>query len=126
MYTMSYPSGTLRNDAAVIEQNSQNADYQAYVAWLAQGNGPEIMTDAEPELLRIDVSAWQIRKALNATGLRQQVEDAVAASTDIELQDGWAHAPRFYSDHPMTLQMGAALGKTTADMYALFQLAESL
>jgi hypothetical protein len=126
MYAIAYPSGTISNDGVVIPQDDRTPEYQAYAAWLAQGNGPEQMADATPALPRITVSAWQIRKALNKTDLRDAVEAAVAASGNLELQDGWRHSPEFYSDNPLTLGMGAALGKSSAEMYALFQFAESL
>ena len=85
-----------------------------------------MVPDDEPSYLRIEVSAWQIRKALNRAGLRDAVESAVAASNDLDLKDGWERAPTFWSDQPMTLALGASLGKSAADMYALFQLAETL
>lgn len=127
MYTLSFPSGTLRKDGVMIQLDDRTPEYIAYAAWLAEGNGPAQVEDEAPQRRRIDVSAWQIRKALNAmNGLRQQVEDVVAASDSQELKDGWHHSPRFYSDNEMALQMGAGLGKTPDEMYALFQLAESL
>ena len=125
MYTMSAPSGILRKDGIEIPQDDRFPEYREYVAWLAAGNGPALVQDPAPRP-RIEVSARQIRKALNATGLRQAVEDAVAASDDIDVKDGYHYAPYFWSDDPLTLGLGAALGKTEADMYALFLLAESL
>lgn len=69
---------------------------------------------------------WQIRKAINAMGLRQAVEDAVAASTDQALKDGWEFASAFRSDDPFVLQMGAALGKSAAETAELIQQAAAL
>lgn len=69
---------------------------------------------------------WQLRKALTATGLRQAVEDAVAASTDQSLKDGWEFAPRFRSDDPFMLAMGAALGKSESEIRDLIALAATL
>lgn len=126
MYTISYPSGALRLDGVLIPQNDSLPEYKAYVVWLRADNGPTVLTDTEPPQPRIEVSAWQIRKALNVMSLRQAVEDAVAASGSITIQDGWYHSPTFWSDQPLTLQMGAALGKSESDMYALFQLAKGL
>lgn len=126
MYTISEPSGVLRKDGVVVPQDDRTPEYQAYVAWLAQDNGPEVVADAQPERPRIDVSAWQIRKALNERGLRQAVEDAVAASADIKTKDGWNHSPRFYSDNQQAMEMAAVLNKTPAEMYTIFQLAETL
>ena len=69
---------------------------------------------------------WQIRKALNNLGLRQQVEDSIAASTDHELKDGWEYATDFISNDPFVITMGAALGKTEAETAELIQWAGTL
>lgn len=131
MYSISYPSGTLRKDGVVFTQNINDPEYQTYELWLSENNGPEVIQEpiVNP---RIIVSAWQIRKALNLTQLnewttlRQAVESAVSQSSDQALKDGWNHSPTFRSDEPLTLQMGLALGKNTEDMYILFKFAESL
>lgn len=126
MYTISEPSGVIRKDGVVIPQDDRTPEYQAYVAWLMQDNGPAVVPDEGGYFPRIDVSAWQIRKALNELGLRDAVEDAVAASTDIKTKDGWNHSPRFYSDNEQAKTMAVVLNKTPAEMYAIFQLAETL
>ena len=69
---------------------------------------------------------WQIRKVLNQLGLRQAVEDAVAASTDQTMKDGWEFATEFRSDDPFVIGMGAALGKTQTEIDQLIQLAATL
>lgn len=124
MYTITYPDGTIRLDGVVVEQDERLPEFQQYVAWLAQGNGP--VAHHEERRPRIEVTAWQIRKALNREGLRQAVEDRVAASESLELKDGYYHAPTFWSDHGFALAMGAALGKDEEWMYNFFLLAKSL
>lgn len=128
MYTLSLPSGTFRKDGVTFPQDDNNTEWVAYALWLAAGNGPVQIADQEMPESRphITVSAWQIRKALNQTGLRQSVEDAVAASGNIELQDGWLHSPTFDSDNLLTVSMAQGLGKSPDEMYALFQLAKTL
>jgi len=71
-------------------------------------------------------SPWQIRKELNAQGLRAAVESAVAASTDQALKDGWQFASEFRSDDPFVISMGAALGKSPAEIAALINYASTL
>jgi hypothetical protein len=71
-------------------------------------------------------SPWQIRKALNAQNLRNDVESAVAASNDQSLQDGWEFATQFRSDDLFVISMGAALGKTEEETAALIQYASTL
>lgn len=125
MYSISYPSGTLRKHGIVFPQDAANATYQEYAAWVAADNGPEVLQDvvARPVIV---VNAWQLRRALRMAGLRDAVETAVAMSADQDVRDGWYHSPTFSSDEPMTLNMGAALGQDENAMYALFQLAGSL
>ncbi len=71
------------------------------------------------------VTPWQIRKALNQLGLRTSVEAAVAAA-DQETKDGWEFAQEFRRDNPLIASLGVALGKTDAEIDALFDLAGSL
>jgi hypothetical protein len=126
MYTISTPSGIIRTDAGVVvPEDQQAASYQDYVSWLISGNGPTQIKDI-PALPVIIVTSFQIRKALNAAGLRTSVESAVDGSADMTLKDGWHYAPNFYSNDPFTAAMGAGLGKTPQEMYGLFQLAASL
>lgn len=73
----------------------------------------------------LTVSPWQIRKALNATGLRALVETAVA-SADQTTQDAWEFAQEFRRDNPLIASVAAAIGKTDAEIDALFELAASL
>ncbi len=74
----------------------------------------------------LSVTPWQIRKALNAVGLREAVEAAVAASTDIAVKDGWEFATEFREDDVFVISLGAAMGKTSAEMHSVFLLAKSL
>lgn len=125
MYTISYPSETIRLNGVVVPRLASDPAYQAYAAWLAQGNGPESLQDDVTPRRVIQINAWQIRTALNLLALRDAVEAAVTAG-DQTLKDGWYHSPTFSSDHPLTLGMGAALGQSEDSMYALFELGESL
>lgn len=71
-------------------------------------------------------SAWQFRKALNATGLRAAVESAVANSLDQNIIDGWEFANEILRFDPLIVQFGQALNKTEAELDALFELARTL
>lgn len=74
----------------------------------------------------IAVTPWQFRKALNQQGLRADVENAVAASDDQDLKDGWEFATEFVRNDPFVVSMAVAIGKTDADLDALFELAKTL
>jgi len=69
---------------------------------------------------------FQIRAALTQQGLRAQVEAAVAASTDQTIKDAWQYAQQFVENDKFITQMAAALGKSQADIHALFQFAVTL
>lgn len=125
MYTISYPSGTLRKDGVVVPQNDSTPEFQEYLEFLRTGNGP-IQVPDPAERPVISINAWQLRMALNRVGLRQAVEDAVAASTDQDIKDGYYHSPTFSSNEPHTLALGAQLGQDEAAMYALFELGSTL
>jgi hypothetical protein len=80
-----------------------------------------------PEQIRASMkcSAYQIRQALSAAGLRDQVESAVAAG-DQEMKDAWQYAQTFERLHPKIVQIGVALGQTDAQLDDLFTLGMTL
>jgi len=123
MYTLT-TSGILKKGEQVIALDDSTPEYQAFLEWLREGNGPEIID--VPVLPRIVVSPWQLRKALNRLGMRQAIEAAVSASDDIEVKDGWEFATQFESDNSLILAMRTAFGMSEEQMYAVFQLAETL
>lgn len=73
----------------------------------------------------VPVTPWQIRKALNQLGLRDAVEQAVAVA-DQETRDAWEFATEFVRTDPLVAAMQSVLGKTDAEVDALFMLGASL
>lgn len=71
------------------------------------------------------VTPRQIRLALSQIGIRQEIEDWVKAQ-DISVQDSWQYATEVTRDNPLVLASCAALGKTDADLDAVFALARTL
>lgn len=71
------------------------------------------------------VTPWQIRKALNAEGLRPAVEAAITGASQT-IQDGWKHVTEFKRTGPMATALASVLSKTPAEMDAIFELAASL
>lgn len=91
---------------------------------------PADLTKAEPPapvppVVPLSVSPRQIRLALNQLGLRAAVEAYVLAA-DQDVKDSWQFAADFDRDHSMVATAGAALGKTSDEIDALFELAKTL
>ncbi len=123
-YKLASHNSVFRADGWRIPFDPANTDYSQYLAWLSEGNTPEPADPLPPPVYTC--SPWQIRKALNNQNLRQGVEDAIAASTDITLKDGWEFATEFRSDDPFVISMGLALGKDEAETAQLIQYASTL
>lgn len=65
-YTMYYPSGRLFKDGVEIPVDGSNPDYQEYVTWLNQDNGPDLVPDpVEPDPT---VRADQVANAMMQLG----------------------------------------------------------
>jgi hypothetical protein len=71
------------------------------------------------------VSMRAFRRALVQVGLRQAVEDYVAAAP-IETRDDWATAQHVARNYPPIVAAGIALGQDDAAMDALFALAQQI
>ena len=83
--------------------------------------GEDIPPQPVPEV----VTPRQIRLALTQLGLRQTVEQAVAAGSQ-DLKDWWEYALDIERDHPLIEAMAQQLGITGEQVDGLFQLAASL
>ena len=83
----------------------------------------EIVRAEIPETITVPMRAF--RKALVQVGLRQAVEDYVAAAP-IEVRDDWATAPTVARDYPLIVAAGHALKQDDTAMDALFELAKQI
>ena len=81
--------------------------------------GKVFVTTPKPAPVPTEVSPKQIRLALNAAGLREMVEDAVAAA-DQPTQDSWNWATCFLRTDPMLTSFCAAIGWTEEQIDQLF------
>ena len=116
-------NGIIRDGGTVIPLDPKNSDYQDYLRWSDAGG--TTLPAASEAPAAISVTPWQIRKALNATGLRAAVEAAVLAS-DLTTQDAWQYATEFVRTDPLVVGLSLALGKTEAELDAVFNLALAL
>lgn len=72
------------------------------------------------------VTRRQMLTALHRAGLLESIRAAVDGSGDVELQIAFNEALDFERTNPMLIAMAQSLGKTDAEIDAIFALAETL
>lgn len=108
------------------QANTYGVPDDVQVGWVKNASGNfEAPPPVEIPPPVISVTPWQIRKALNATGLRDAIEEAVAAGGQT-VRDAWSYAQEFRRDNPLVSSVAYALGKTDAEIDAIFDLAKTL
>lgn len=124
-----------------------DADFERDIILVDEGQGPYIAhwnrVDPQPTQAQIDAAApaasiataraaikpvtrRQMLTALHRVGLLATIKAAVAASGDIELQIAFDESQEFQRNNPFLASMAAALGKTDAEIDAVFALAATL
>lgn len=88
--------------------------------WAVYVEGDELPQAAPAPVAFPPITAWRLRQVLNAAGLRQAVENAVSASGNQDLIDGWEYATEYERYHPLIVSMGAALGLDAAALDTLW------
>lgn len=115
----------LMNDGALVAESANpivwNDSQQGYVVDNCIYVGTHFTVVSTPS----SVTPRQIRQALTRAALRDVVEAGVAAG-DQDTKDWWEFSTEFLRDHPEVIAMGAALGKTDAEIDAIFALAATL
>lgn len=95
----------------------QNIYESEFNKWLAtQEQKPD------PILVPISVTPRQIRWALNAAGIRANVEAAVASS-DQNTKDAWEFSNEVRRDNPLLTALASGLGLSSSNIDDLFILA---
>lgn len=117
--------GIIKDNSVIIPIERTQVDYQDYLQWVSAGGLTEPADVIVPVIPVVIVTPWQIRKALNATGLRKSVEAAVLAA-DANTKDAWEYATEFVRTDSLVVALGATLGKTPAELDSVFALAKSL
>ena len=101
------------------------------IKWLSSGPQPtEAEIDAAATVVARaaikPVTRRQMLTALHRVGLLATIKAAVAASGDVELQIAFDESQEFQRNNPFLASMAAALGKTDAEIDAVFALAATL
>jgi hypothetical protein len=105
-------------DQALADRDAKEAERAEFAARVA-----ELEAQASPQVGV--VSRMQARLALLNAGLLDQVEAAVDAG-DRALQIYWDNASHFHRDHPLLLQLAAAIGLTAEQVDQLFAAAAQI
>jgi hypothetical protein len=104
-------------DGAIDSTPAPTAEQRAQVqAWHEAG-----AVNAIP----VSVTPLQMRRALRATGLKATVDAALAAQSE-EVREEWEFASEVRRDNATLNALGQSLGKSPADLDALFQIAATL
>lgn len=93
---------------------------------LATAEEVQAATVAAARAAIMPVTRRQMLTALHRVGLLATIKSAVAASGDIELQIAFDESQEFQRNNPFLASMAAALGKTDAEIDAVFALAATL
>lgn len=85
-----------------------------------------VFSEIEPQTppVVLQCNPYQFHEALNIMNLTDAVN--AAAAQDRSIQNALQFAPAFRRDHPKVAEIATAIGKTDADIDALFELAVTL
>lgn len=81
-----------------------------------------VLALAPPPVLT--ASARQLRLAMNALGLREDIEEYVASQSR-DVQDSWQWTTEFESTHPFLVGAAEQMNKSPEEVAALFALAQT-
>lgn len=112
------------SDNAFIPQDEGNSDYQAYLAWLAEGNVPE-PADPVVEPIPQVVSKAQGLIALEMAGLLTPIETYMQTASKLELL-AWENIQQFERQSPMLNNLLSAFGLSPSDADSLFVQASAV
>lgn len=103
----------------------ENADADAYRAWLAAGNAPDV-EPAPPRDIPPNVAMWQAKAALQHAGLLDAANAAIAATGNPVLSFFWQSATSIDRASSTLARIAATLNMTPAQVDDLFIAAAAI
>jgi hypothetical protein len=116
------------SDGASFLMDEGNADYQKYLAWVAEGNTPQ---EPDPEMVVIPqtVSMAQARLALIGAGLFSAIDAGLKALPEPQRTTAltaWEYAPTVSRNGALVTTLAGQFGLTEAQLDALFTAAAAI
>ena len=125
-YTLAENGSVIRDaDNASIPNDPANTDWQAYLAWLAEGNTPNPYVPPPPAIPQ-QVPMWAVRTVLQNDGLFDQAQALIEASTDNALKNVWEYGNFADRNSSAIASLSAALGLTSEQVDQMFIDANNL
>lgn len=128
MYRINVASGTVTrisdNKVVAPASNTDDPDYLAYCQW-ANGGGVPVDDGFVSRVVPNTATPKNIRLALTRMGLRQNIEEFVAAS-DQDVKDTWEKAIEIRIDDPLIQALPMIIGVPWTTVEDAFILASSL
>ena len=128
IYTLTAGNTVKREDERgiwFIPDDPANTDWQAYQAWLAEGNTPNPYVPPPPAIPQ-QVPMWAVRTVLQNDNLFDQADALVKASTDNALKNVWEYGNFADRNSSAIATLSAALGLTSEQVDQMFIDANNL